>query len=128
MDELERLRQDKIRQLLERGIKMTKPVELTDGNFNEKIGENQLMVVDFWAPWCAPCRMLGPVIGELAQELSGKITFGKLNVDDNAQTSAQYGIMSIPTLLVFKNGELADRITGALPKEMLKKQLSKHIN
>lgn len=82
------------------------------------------MVVDCWASWCGPCRMVGPIIEELAKEMKGKIVFGKLNVDENRETSMKYGIMSIPTLLVFKNGNLVDNVIGAMPKEMLKAKLA----
>jgi len=81
------------------------------------------VVVDCWAPWCAPCRMIEPVIEELAKEMQGKIVFGRLNVDENPVTSTKHQIMSIPTLLVFKNGNLIDRLIGALPKEALKQKL-----
>ena len=102
-------------------------IELTDVNFDQEMSQIQeLTVVDFWAPWCGPCRMVGPIVNDLAQELHGKIVFGKLNVDENHMTSSKYGIMSIPTLLVFKNGNLVDRIIGAMPKEMLKEKLVIH--
>jgi len=84
-------------------------------------------VIDCWAPWCGPCRMIGPVIEELAREMKGKIVFGKLNVDENQQTSMKYKIMSIPTLLVFKNGALVDRFVGAMPKAMLIQKLKPHL-
>ena len=82
------------------------------------------MVIDCWAPWCAPCRMVGPIVADLAKEMQGKMVFGKLNVDENQMISLRYGIMSIPTLLVFKDGNLADSIIGAMPKEMLKAKLA----
>jgi thioredoxin 1 len=85
------------------------------------------IVIDCWAPWCGPCRMIGPVIEELAKEMKGKIVFGKLNVDENQQTSLKYKIMSIPTLLVFKNGNLVDRFVGAMPKDMLIQKLKPHL-
>jgi len=86
-------------------------------------GGKKMIVIDCWAPWCGPCRMVGPVIEELANEMQGKIVFGKLNVDENPATSAKHQIMSIPTMLVFKNGNLVDRLIGALPKEELQKKL-----
>ena len=97
-----------------------KPIEITDGNIKENIEKYEVLVVDCWAPWCGPCKMLGPVIDALANEMQGKVVFGKLLVDENRNTAGQYGIMSIPTLLVFKNGQVVDNIVGALPKEMLK--------
>ena len=89
----------------------------------ETIKKFPTIVIDCWAPWCGPCRMIGPVIEELAKEMKGKIVFGKLNVDENPQTSMKYRIMSIPTLLVFKNGALVDQLVGAMPKEMLLQKL-----
>lgn len=85
---------------------------LTDANFNEVKAQESILVVDFWAPWCGPCKMLGPVIDELAEEYAGRIAVGKMNVDENDSICAEYGIMSIPTVLFFKNGELVDRHVG----------------
>jgi len=100
------------------------PINMTDADIDGNIGKYQTVVVDCWAPWCGPCRMVGPIVEDLAREMKGKIVFGKLNVDENQATSAKYRIMSIPTLLVFKNGELADRIIGAMPKDALKAKLT----
>ena len=91
-------------------------LEFTDASVKELIESGKPVVVDFWAEWCGPCRMLIPIIEELAKEYEGKVTIGKLNVDDNTETSEQYGIRNIPTVLFFKNGELADKVVGALPK------------
>jgi thioredoxin 1 len=100
-----------------------KPIEVIQlKNFVE---EHPLAVVDCWAPWCGPCRMVSPVIDELAQEMD--VTFGKLNVDDNQEVAMQYKIMSIPTLLIFKNGELMDRVIGALPKKEIKRKIEEYI-
>ena len=85
------------------------------------------LVVDCWAPWCGPCRIIGPIIEELATEMKGKIVFGKLNVDENPQTSMKYKIMSIPTMLVFKNGILVDQFVGAMPKNMILQKLKPHL-
>jgi thioredoxin 1 len=104
-----------------------KPVEISDAGFLDFIREDPLTVVDCWAPWCGPCRMVGPVIDELAAEYKGKVAFGKLNTDDNQATALAHGIMSIPTLLFFKDGELVDRITGALPKPVLEEKLKEHL-
>ncbi|MBS7641088.1 MAG: thioredoxin [Candidatus Bathyarchaeia archaeon] len=103
------------------------PVEVTDFNFNDFIKSGRLVVVDCWAPWCAPCRMMAPIIDELAREYAGKILFGKLNVDENQRIPVQYQIMSIPTFLVFKNGVLVERIVGAMPKKVLEQRLVKYI-
>lgn len=101
-----------------------KPFNIKDADFDDIIKKYKIIVVDCWAPWCGPCRMMAPVIDDLAKEMQGKIVFGKVNVDENPITSVKYQIMSIPTLLVFKNGSLVDRIIGAYPKEELKNKLS----
>jgi len=132
-DDLDEIKKRKMEQLkkqyLDRGNNMEEnslntPINITDADIDENIRKYQTVAVDCWAPWCGPCRMVGPVIEDLAKEMQGKIVFGKLNVDENRATSAKYGIMSIPTLLIFKNGELVDRIVGAMPKEMLKAKLT----
>lgn len=130
-DDLERIRKRKIEDLMRRTSRRQgvadKPIEVTDLNFREVIEGNHLVVVDFWAPWCAPCRMMAPIIDELAKEYSGKILFGKLNVDENPEKPAEYGVMSIPTFLVFKDGVLVDRFVGAVPKKVLEQKLVKHL-
>ena len=93
------------------------PLTLTDDNFAEAAGKYPFLVVDCWAEWCGPCRMIAPIIGELAAEQKGRMVFGKLDTEANRAVPGEYGIQSIPTLLVFKNGELADRIVGASPKD-----------
>ena len=102
-------------------------VEFTDSNFEtEALKADQPVLVDFWAPWCGPCRMVGPIIEELAGSYSGKVKVGKLNTDDNPNVASRYGIMSIPTILLFKNGEIVDRIVGAVPKKDFEKMLITH--
>lgn len=99
-------------------------VEITDANFEpEVLQADGVVLVDFWAAWCMPCRAVGPVVEELAAEYAGRAKIGKLNVDENPQTAAKYGIMSIPTLLVFKAGQVVDQIVGAQPKAVLAKRL-----
>jgi len=102
-------------------------LELTDNNFDEAVNNHRLLVVDCWAEWCAPCRMVAPVIEELATDYQGKVTFGKLDVDSNPSVATRYEIASIPTLLIFKNGQLLDQKVGALPKRILEPELAKHI-
>jgi thioredoxin 1 len=102
-------------------------VEFTDSNFEtEALKADKPVLVDFWAPWCGPCRMVGPIIEELAGSYSGKVKVGKLNTDDNPNVASRYGIMSIPTILLFKNGEIVDRIVGAVPKKDFEKMLTTH--
>ena len=134
-EELEKIRQRKLRQLMkktsetEKKKKLTtnKPVEVTDATLKEMVHEHPLVVVDCWAPWCPPCRMVAPVVEEMARDYAGKILFGKLNVDENPEVAMEYQIMSIPTLLVFKNGQLVDRIVGAMPREMLEPKITRHL-
>ena len=100
----------------------------TDKNFQEEVlDSNKVALVDFWAAWCGPCMMLGPVIEELAGEYEGKAVVAKLNVDENPNTAAKYGIRSIPSLLVIKNGQVVDQMLGALPKNQIAKTLDKHL-
>ncbi|HDQ26361.1 MAG TPA: thioredoxin [bacterium] len=105
----------------------SKPAVLTDKSFDEALKKYSLLIVDFWAEWCAPCRMLAPVIEELALEKQGEMVFGKVNTDENRRVSEKYRIMSIPSLIVFKNGEEAGRITGAMPKNELLAEIKKYI-
>jgi len=132
MNELEEIRKRKLEQMKEQYLKGEKnmsenlpnaPLEITDADIDNAIKKYKTIVIDCWAPWCGPCRMVAPVIEDLAKEMQGKVVFGKLNVDENPGTSTKHQIMSIPTLLVFKNGNLVDRLVGAYPKEELKKKL-----
>lgn len=100
-------------------IKNCEPIIVTDQNFGEIIASEKPVVVDFWAEWCGPCRVLGPIISQLAREYCEKITFGKLNVDENPSTPSRFNIFSIPTLLFFKGGLLRERITGLIPKKQI---------
>ena len=94
-----------------------KPIEFSDGNFDEEVLKSEIpVVVDFWAAWCAPCRMIAPIIEDLSTDFEGKAKVGKLDVDSNQQTAIKYGVRSIPTVLIIKNGEVVDTIIGALPK------------
>ncbi|MAR16454.1 MAG: thioredoxin [Flammeovirgaceae bacterium] len=106
---------------------MGKAVEITDSNFNEIVTKNDVVLVDFWAEWCGPCRMIAPMIEELANEYDGKAVIGKLDVDNNQESSIKFGVRSIPTLLVFKDGEMVDRHVGAVPKETLSSSINSNL-
>lgn len=103
------------------------PVSVTDSDFENFIKKYPRAIVDCWAPWCGPCRMLGPVIDELAVAYKGKVAFGKLNTDDNQKTAMNFGIMSIPTLLFFKDGKLDHKEVGALPRPTLEPKIKDFI-
>jgi thioredoxin 1 len=100
-------------------------IHATDQSFDENIKEG-LVLVDFWAPWCGPCKMIAPVLEELDGEIEGKANIVKVDVDDNQETAGKYGIMSIPTLVLFKDGEIVDKVVGFKPKEALAELIAKH--
>ena len=105
-----------------------KPTEVTDGNFGNEIeGSEGLAMVDFWAAWCGPCRMVAPVVEQLATEYEGRIKVGKLDVDANQQTAMRYNIRSIPSILFFKDGKHVDTVVGAVPKQMLERKIEEHL-
>lgn len=131
-DDLSAIREKKLRDMMSEIGKAKddtewpgEPIAVTDSNFQSTAQKYAVLVVDCWAPWCGPCRMIAPTIDALAIDYKGKAAFGKLNTDENTVTAQQYGIMSIPTLLFFKNGELADRLTGAVPREYIEDKLKK---
>ncbi len=100
-----------------------KPIILSDATFSSEISKYPLMVVDFWAAWCGPCRMVAPIVEQLAKEYSGRVAFGKLNVDENPLTSSEFQVESIPTLLIFRDGEPVDGIIGTAPKYQIESKL-----
>ncbi len=144
MDEdevLERIKRQKIREMFKRqalkegtetsrvprASALDRPVDISDTTFTSTVQSHPLVVVDCWAPWCGPCRIVAPILEAMAKDYAGTILFSKLNVDENPRVAMQYQIMSIPTLLVFKDGRLVDRIVGALPRPMLEQKILPHI-
>ena len=101
--------------------------EITDQDFEQLMSSEQPVFVDFWAPWCGPCRIIGPIVEELAPSYEGKAVITKMNVDENQTVPQKFGVTSIPTLMIFKNGQLVDRAIGAMPKLMLQKFIDKNI-
>jgi thioredoxin 1 len=106
---------------------MGKTLELTDATFDETLKSDKPVLVDFWAEWCGPCKMIGPLVEELAGDYDGKAIVAKLNVDENPQVTARFGVRSIPTLLVFKNGQIVDKQVGAVPKSVLAGKLQAQV-
>lgn len=130
-EETKRIEEAKLKEMMRKTVKKEgessssdKPVTVTDATFKETVKSNTAVVVDCWAAWCGPCRMMSPIIDEMAADYRGKILFGKLNVDENPDVACEYQIMSIPTLLVFKNGQLVERIVGAMPRPMLEERIN----
>ena len=126
MDELEQIRKKKMQELMNQMStpKIDKPIVVSDRNFDQTTKSYPLLVVDCWAAWCAPCRAIAPIVDELAKEYSGKVVFGKLNVDENPETTNKFGVMAIPTLLVMKDGKEVDRVVGVIPKNQLESKVN----
>ncbi len=123
--ELEKIKEEKIKKILDQanlGV-----VKLTSSSFDSFLNTDQPILVDFWADWCMPCRMMAPVMEELAQAYTGRVKFGKVNVDENPQIASRYGIMSIPHFLIFKNGTRVEKIVGAVGRDPLENALKKYL-
>ena len=103
------------------------PITVDDSSFENFIKQHSIVLVDCWAPWCGPCRLVSPIIDGLAKEYNGKVAFGKLNTDENPSTAGRFDIMAIPTLLIFKNGKQVDQIVGAVPKARIEDMLKKYM-
>ena len=133
--EIQRIREKKLVEMMQKARTQLetvakndgKPILLSDASFSSEISKYPLMVVDFWAAWCGPCRMVAPIIEQLAKEYAGRVAFGKLNVDENPLTSGEFEVQSIPTLLIFRNGEAVDGIVGAVPKYQIESKIKAHL-
>jgi len=129
--ELEKIRAKKMRELKTKveneGSSKNAPITLDDAHFNETIQQYPLMLIDCWAVWCGPCRVIAPVVDELTRDYAGRVTVGKLNVDENPKTAMSFGIISIPTLLIMKDGKEVDRIIGSVPKQFIEEKLLKYL-
>ena len=135
MDELDEIKRKKMEKMMKDMNKPTapsielpdKPVIVTDATIESMASAYPLFILDCWAEWCGPCRMIGPIIEQLAAEMKGQAVFGKLNVDQNMQTANKYRISAIPTLMIFKDGKLIDKLVGAYPKPALEAKLQKYL-
>lgn len=131
MDELSEIRKRKLKELEQKYLgkkeAMSHPIQVTDKTFDQVIKAHSVVVVDFWGQWCPPCHVIAPIIEELAKDYEGKVVFGKLNVDENKDNAVKYGITAIPTLLLFKNGNLVDQVLGAVSKQHLEEKIKKMI-
>ncbi|HWV57370.1 MAG TPA: thioredoxin [Longimicrobiales bacterium] len=105
-----------------------KPITVTDANFADEVeGADRLTIVDFWAVWCGPCRVIAPILEQLAEEYDGKVKVAKLDVDSNVQTATRFGVRSIPTLIFFKDGKVVDTVVGAVPKQQIERRIQQHL-
>jgi thioredoxin 1 len=133
-DELEAIKHKKLAELQKQAAtkatmsSITEPIVLTDSNFASEVTKYPIMLVDFWAPWCGPCRMVSPIIEQLSREYSGRVAFGKVNVDENQRIAASFGIQSIPTLMIFKGSKAVDIIIGAISKAQIEMKLKQQLS
>jgi thioredoxin 1 len=132
-DELEAIKNKKLAELQKEAdtkammSSITEPLVLTDSNFASEVTKYPIMLVDFWAPWCGPCRMVSPIVEQLSREYSGRVAFGKVNVDENQRISTSFGIQSIPTLMIFKGSKAVDVMVGAMPKAQIEMKLKQQL-
>ena len=133
-DELEAIKHKKLAELQKQAAtkammsSITEPIVLTDSNFASEVTKYPIMLVDFWAPWCGPCRMVSPIIEQLSREYSGRVAFGKVNVDENQRIAASFGIQSIPTLMIFKGSKAVDVMVGAMSKAQIEMKLKQQLS
>jgi thioredoxin 1 len=133
-DELEAIKHKKLAELQKEATtkammsSISEPIVLTDSNFASEVTKYPIMLVDFWAPWCGPCRIVSPIIEQLSREYSGRVAFGKVNVDENQRIAASFGIQSIPTLMIFKGSKAVDVIIGAMPKAQIEMKLKQQLS
>ncbi|HDD46349.1 MAG TPA: thioredoxin [Candidatus Aenigmarchaeota archaeon] len=127
MDELERIKREKMEKFMKKAIYPDKPVLLSDRDFKENVKKYDVVVVDMYAEWCMPCKVIAPIIEELAKKYHGKVAFFKMDIDKNPLTAMEFGVMSIPTLLIFKDGKMVDRLVGALPINLIEERIKKFI-
>ncbi len=133
--ELERIRAKKKREIMEKAVGeatekkdiSSSPITISDGDFEQVVQQYPLLMIDCWAAWCGPCRIVAPIVDELAEAYAGTVVFGKLNVDENPETAVRFNVMSIPTLLIMKDGKEVDRIVGAVPKQSIEAKLRRYL-
>ncbi len=131
MEEIEKIRQKKLKELMKKMTSkdvISSPINVDSTNFEKILGEYENVVVDFWAEWCMPCKMLSPIIEELAKEFAGKVVFAKLNTDENPLIANKYNITGIPTLIFFRKGKPVDKIVGAVPKGELVRWIKRNLH
>jgi len=134
-EELEKIKEKKLKEMMKEGSAAQgappkpsgKPIDLSDADFHQVVKQHSVMVVDFWAPWCGPCRAVSPVLEELSSEMVGKAAFGKVNVDDNPAVAAEFSVQGIPTIMIFKNGKPVDGLVGAAPKATIEARIRPYI-
>ncbi len=124
--ELEKIKEKMVDDIMSEENYPEEPVKITDDDFEETIEDYPLILVDFWADWCGPCKMMEPVLEELAREYQGDLVIAKMNVDENSRIPGQFQVSSIPTMVLFKDGEQVERMMGALPKEQLKQKIEQY--
>jgi thioredoxin 1 len=127
VDELEHIREKKLREMQERMENKGNPtvIPIDESHFAEAVGQHPHLVIDFWADWCGPCRIVSPIIEELAVEMAGQVTFAKCNTDENPRVATRFGITAIPTILFFSHGKMIDRVVGAYGKEAMKAKINR---